>query len=269
MSVGLRTPTASSQGQGRRSLRQALVTHCGGAREAFRYLDLSGSGRVSMQEFTEGLSRLGVRWTEHTGLRQPRQVFQLMDTAHRGFLEFAELFPDEVLAAEPLQDNLEISRLLTQWCKKNTEFEPHQDPKWRPGNQQQANILGKLAKQRDEATHKRKWMEAAFKRLKGRGKSDSRCRELVALHLPKGTGPKGRDDVQYFSENDVRHIKVGYSEEVNGKVKHIQSQLYDLHHQRISLHQVNHQLRVLQASQDDHSQDDESQASQVLQGAFA
>merc|ERR1712183_98647 len=62
--------------------------------------------------------------------------------------------------------------------------------------------------------------------------SSARCRELVALHLPRGTGPKTRDDVKTFSVLDVQACRKEYTDQVHEPARHIQKAVYELRDQR-------------------------------------
>lgn len=96
-------------------------------------------------------------------------------------------------------------------------------------------ILFDGQKSHQEAAERRRWMCSTIRRLKTRGKSDSRCRELVAKHLPKGTGPKDRSEVKFFSELDAKKVEVLYKDDVSEKVRFINNHLHDMSDQRRSL----------------------------------
>jgi hypothetical protein len=53
----------------REDIRRALVNAVGGRMEAFRMIDLSGTGKICMQELTDGFERIGVDWRQITGFR--------------------------------------------------------------------------------------------------------------------------------------------------------------------------------------------------------
>merc|ERR1719161_3212023 len=81
-----------------------------------------------------------------------------------------------------------------------------------------------------------------FRRLKSRGKTDAKCREIVAKHLPRGTGPRDRAEVNTFSVTEVKNCKRAYHDEVNEPVKSIQKVVYDLRDQRRVLHDTRQRL---------------------------
>jgi len=75
-----------------------------------------------------------------------------------------------------------------------------------------------------------------IRRLKSQGKSDARCRECVALHLPRGTGPKDCDDVPTFTEFEVRACKRAYFDPILSHVRNIQKVVFqDMREQRREL----------------------------------
>lgn len=71
----------------RKTIRQMMIDKCGDeqddrsmrAKKAFRKLDLNGSGNVSLQEFADGVARLGINWQEMTGMTRPRELFKIFD----------------------------------------------------------------------------------------------------------------------------------------------------------------------------------------------
>merc|ERR1740117_2098307 len=60
----------------RNQIRGEMIASAGSAKAALRYLDLNGSGNVSLGEFADGLTRLGVPWQEITGKKWPADVFR-------------------------------------------------------------------------------------------------------------------------------------------------------------------------------------------------
>merc|ERR1711908_207217 len=79
-----------------------------------------------------------------------------------------------------------------------------------------------------EAIYMRKWMQSTMRRMKGRGKSDARCREMCCLHLPRGTGPLDRQGVATFSDVEVKHCRREYNDAVSEPQRAVQKDLYDL-----------------------------------------
>lgn len=88
------------------------------------------------------------------------------------------------------------------------------------------------ADQRQEVADQRRRMAAMIRRLKMQGKSDARCRECVAKHLPRGSGPKDRDDVQTFSAMEVRMCRRAYHDPIISDARNIQKSIYDMREQR-------------------------------------
>mmetsp|Transcript_139042 Transcript_139042/g.432574 ORF Transcript_139042/g.432574 Transcript_139042/m.432574 type:complete len:609 (+) Transcript_139042:59-1885(+) len=125
--------------------------------------------------------------------------------------------------------------------------------KWQPSTpEEKLQILLQAADHRTEGAAKKRWMSSTFRRLKTRGKSDARCREVVALHLPRGSGPKDREDVSTFSQNEVRTCKKQYTDSYMDPVKRIQKVIVDMKDQKRELRAVREDLfmvteaRVLQ-----------------------
>merc|ERR1712050_794486 len=149
---------------------------------------------------------------------KPRDLFKLFDQDKDGVVNFQELFP--VQAAQKKQpERTTTPEFWGQWVRHNKDWQDWdlENPKamrkemWKPGNRdEELGLLQHKSDFTEEVHTKKKWMSATIRRLKSRGKSDARCREIVALHLPKGTGPKDRDDVQIFSQMEVRACKKSY-----------------------------------------------------------
>lgn len=115
--------------------------------------------------------------------------------------------------------------------------------KWQPSNpDEKIQMLLEAAQLRSEGAAKKKWMSSTFRRLKTRGKSDARCREVVALHLPRGSGPKDREDVPIFSQNEVRTCKKMYTDSYMDPVKRIQKVIVDMKDQKRELRAVREDL---------------------------
>jgi len=134
----------------------------------------------------------------------------------------------------------------SSWIKQymNLEISTSQRyAKWQPGNPDEKiqNLL-EAAQLRSEGAAKKKWMSSTFRRLKTRGKSDARCREVVALHLPRGSGPKDREDVPIFSQNEVRTCKKMYTDCYMEPVKRIQKVIVDMKEQKRELRAVREDL---------------------------
>lgn len=225
----------------RQAIRRELIERCGGApRAAFKKLDLNGSGNISSQEFADGVGRIGVNWQAITGMQRSRDLFQLFDVDKDGVIIFKELFPN--------LDDKEPERVNTpdfwkKWVLQKCDVENARDPKWQPQTPEaELEQLFNTSESHENAAQLRKWMGATIRRLKNRGKSDARCREIVAAHLPRGTGPKDREDVQTFSSAEVKLCKKTYNDEVNDPVRNIQKVFYDMREQRRVLHDSRQKL---------------------------
>merc|ERR1712032_752945 len=143
-----------------------------------------------------------------------------------------EMFPSEgIMRDEPRR--MSTPEFWNHWCKRNGKVEQVRGPMWQAhGPDEELQILFDAQQAREEVGDKRKWMSAMFRRLKQRGRSDARCRECVALHLPRGTGPKDADAVQTFSEGDVKACRRTYNDEVLLPVRNIQKVVYEMREQR-------------------------------------
>merc|ERR1719330_724274 len=84
----------------RARVRQEMKEKSGSARQAFKNIDLNGSGSISSQEFSDGVTRMGVNWQQLTGLKRPRELFSLFDISDpkKFSITFTDLFPDEKLS---------------------------------------------------------------------------------------------------------------------------------------------------------------------------
>lgn len=195
----------------RQCVREELKDKVGSAREAFRRLDLNGSGNISSQEFADGISRLGVDWQSLTGLRRPRDLFGLFDEDKDAVIVFKELFPEDY--AEDV-GRPSTPQFIRAYCDASARAP--KAPRWSPaGPEEELRLAAEASQSNDDAAEKRKWMRSTMRRLKARGKSDARCREIVAAHLPRGTGPKDREGVSTFTLVDLKTCKKSYLDEVN------------------------------------------------------
>jgi len=109
-------------------------------------------------------------------------------------------------------------------------------PKWRTFHAEELECLmqEKAAGERHVASQ-RKWLSETFRRLKSDGRSDGRCREVVALHLPRGTGPVDVDNVRTFSQSEVKSCRREYTAEVETPQKQIRIAMKDMTKQRRAL----------------------------------
>jgi len=232
--------------QQREAIRRALVQAAGSVKGAFRSLDLSGSGTVSQSEFERGMERLGVDYVSLTGIRKIGKVFKLFDAHKTGALDMSGMFGKDT---SDEQQRLSTPDFWQMWVRRNKDFskmDNRSGPRWSPATaDDELQLLFEQANTRKEIYDKKNWMRATMRRLKSRGKSDARCRELVALHLPRGTGPKDREDVQTFSENDVRLCKRSYTDAWQEPTRNIQKQLYDLRDKRRDMMISRQRLEVM------------------------
>jgi len=202
---------ADMRHEGRLEIRLSLKELCGGSKEAFKKLDLNGSGYISCQEFADGVSRMGINWQQMTGMKRPRDLFNLFDEDKDAAISFAELFPEDV----PDKDARPSTPDFLRAYNKNRNYSI-KNACWQPANaDEEMRTSQDFAQMSEEAAMKRKWMCSTMRRLKTRGKSDARCREVVALHLPRGTGPKDREGVSTFTQNDLKNTLKVYNDEVN------------------------------------------------------
>lgn len=120
-------------------------------------------------------------------------------------------------------------------------------------------LRGKLYDIEDKGTR----MQATFWRLKSRGKSDARCREIVALHLPRGNGPRDNQEVSMFFEQDAQKCKRGYQEDINFEVKNIQKRMIGLRNMRNTLSTSITQLSALPCMRRQEEKEREAKAAQA------
>jgi len=135
------------------------------------------------------------------------------------------------------------------WIKQYLNFDSmagNRSAKWQPSTpEEKIQMLLQAADLRSEGTAKKRWMSSTFRRLKTRGKSDARCREVVALHLPRGSGPKDREDVPIFSQNEVRSCKKIYTDQYMEPVKRIQKVIVNMKDQKRELRAVREDLYMV------------------------
>mmetsp|Transcript_94407 Transcript_94407/g.243814 ORF Transcript_94407/g.243814 Transcript_94407/m.243814 type:complete len:417 (-) Transcript_94407:133-1383(-) len=215
----------------RQAIREELIERVGSAKAAFRFLDLSGSGRISPQEFEDGMSSLNMNLREVAGITRVRDAMKLFDYDKDLNINFVDMFPEE--ASGGLANGKRVG--TPEFCRVygGSRKVPGRHPEWQSADQEEElERLFQVSQKNSDAVLKRKWMAATLHRLKGKGKSDCRCRELVALHLPRGTGPKDRDGVSTFTGGDLRLLKQGYSDEINAPVRDLSRAIGDLKEQR-------------------------------------
>lgn len=215
---------------------------------AFGLINLNGSGRISSQEFADGVYRIGVQWQKLTGLKRPKDLFRLFDQDKDGVITLYELFPthhtykkDDTGATTP--------ELWKTYCVKNPlksfclEQPKGRAPPWSTGVADDSLAIMKERERKDaEAVYMKKWLTSTMRRLKGRGKSDARVREMCCLHLPKGTGPLDRQGVSTFSESEVKQCKREYSDAVMEPQRTVLKDLFELREIRKELSTSRHKL---------------------------
>lgn len=234
----------SSEEEKRDAVREELSNLVGGSMEAFRMMDLSGSGKISMQEFTDGMERIGVRWQELTGFRWMLDIFALFDQNRDGVIDLEEFFPVDTRKEEVCK-RLNTPDFLDHWCDSSDNFSgsAERNPSWGAGApRDELNRLYKAKKHLQGVSDHRRWMSSMFRRLKSRGKSDAQCRECIAHHLPRGSGAKDRVSVQTFSEVEVNSCKRAYQDGMQNHVRNIQKEVYTMRDQRQNLLETRQQL---------------------------
>lgn len=228
----------------RESIREELINIVGGSMEAFRMMDLNGSGRISLQEFGDGMERIGVPWQELTGFRWMLHLFTLFDQNRDGVVDLEEFFPSDTRKDDGPR-RLNTPDFLEHWCDWSDRYSgrPARDPKWE-GEAPRVELkrLFKAKKNQAAVAVHRKWMSSMFRRLKNRGKSDAQVRECIAAHLPRGTGPKDRQNVQTFSDAEVKNCKRQYNDGMQNHVRMIQKEVYTMREQRQNLADTRQQL---------------------------
>jgi len=243
----------------REQVSDSLVKKAGSPSKAYKALDHNCSGRVCMNEFEGGMRALGVKWEEITGFRTTWELFRLFDQPlpkdpnkedddhikrPKGYLTFCDLFPLDA------KDQVDPARMSTPdfwsyWCSRNKNVSPTQtrNARWDSAGAEEKLADYKRREAYRERTEERKnWMRGMIHRLKHNGKSDARCREIVALHLPKGSGPKDLEDVQTFSRNEVHACKKTYIDKVQESVRKTEARVCEMHNFRTKLRTTKQQL---------------------------
>lgn len=209
-------------------------------------MDLSGSGRISLQEFSDGMERIGVPWQEITGFRWILHLFALFDQNRDGVLDLDEFFPSDTRKDDGPR-RLNTPDFWEQWCDWSDRYTEHgldeRNPMWGAAAPTlELKRLFKAKKSQVSVADHRRWMSSMFRRLKSRGKSDAQVRECIALHLPRGTGPKDRQSVQTFSELEVKNCRRQYQEGMSNHARNIQKEVYTMREQRQRLADTRHHL---------------------------
>jgi len=199
-------------------IRRLMIEKCGAARAAFRQMDLNGSGSISTQEFIDGVERMGLDWIKLTGINKPREFFKLFDVDRDHVVIFAELFPVEHRRERDENARVSTPDFLKRW-RREEEFQIRA-PEWQVKSpDQRISILLRNQNKHEESIQRRKWMQSSMRRLKGRGKSDAGCRELIALHLPRGTGPPDCQGIRTVSQIDIKKLRQGYMDQLQQPIR--------------------------------------------------
>lgn len=223
----------------------------GNAVEAFRLINLSGSGHICSNEFGDGVTRVGCPWQRLTGLKRPKDLFRLFDEDGGGKITLFELFPSE-RHKKKKDTGSTTPDFWKKWNKENPANSFYLDvpkgrhPPWNTGvaDDGLALLYENDAKNKD-AAFMRKWMETTMRRMKARGKSDARAREICCSHLPRGTGPRDRQDVATFSDAEVKACRRKYKDAVMEPQRRVLKGLFDLRETRKELSNVKHKLHVV------------------------
>lgn len=217
----------------RKHLAQSLINHYGSAKAAMSHMDYNGSGKVSMSEFQYGLAPLGL---------PPKRVVRIFDFFDRDQsqdLALREIFGN-LAEEDPVEERVHTpGATWVNWHKTmrksfGRELKKGQ-PKWIPSRSQ---LIDDLVQKRDytqQIQDRKKWMKETITRLRGRGLTDSACRELVAQHLPRGHGPKDSHGVRRLDETDIKQERKKYFEKLQGNVNEIQKIVTDLSTQKFEL----------------------------------
>jgi hypothetical protein len=224
------------------------VVRTGGARQAFKSLDRFGQGKIGPSAFLESVDRLGVRWQYITGLKKARDLFRLFDTKNDGYLDMEELFPEQHAADEECNKRRSEAAFAQLWASiGKPDTQAFRRPGWTSGDDELAQ-LQRAARSTEEHARERQKMRIKIRNLKSVGASDALCREVVAPHLPRGTGPKDLHDVPTFSVAEAEACQRQYREQTSNSVRSIQKQMRQMMEQRKLLGSSLQTLRAVTAS---------------------
>jgi len=221
----------------RESLRKAILRASGcGCESTFRAIDLNQNGTLSMQEFGDGMSRLCVDWQEATGRNSIKEVYKLV-AGKDGSIRLQDLFPDTQHAKSDEPSRMSTPEFWNHWCKSNPkEAAKKRGPKWQAADQdEELQCLFASTQSRQEVIDRKRWMSQTIRRMHKQGKSDARCREMCATHLPRGTGMRDKDYVHTFSQTDVKGCRRSYADAVSIPLRNIQKQVFAMREQRMEL----------------------------------
>jgi hypothetical protein len=218
------------------AVREYIVENVGNPMQAFKRINGNGSGRISSMEFADGIDRLGVPWKVLTGLNKASDFFRLFAPKNKGVITFRDFFPDY---EEPKTETGYDTPTFWEEYEKEDFVAGHADsdvPKWHSScSDDGLKVLYEKEHMDFEAAFTRKWMTTTWRRMKGKGKSDARTREMVALHLPRGTGTLDLHGVPTINEHDVKAMRQKYFDQMKGPQRRTQQYIYDLHATRRDL----------------------------------
>jgi len=235
----------------RDSFRRELLASTGSDIEtSFRCLDLNRNGELSLQEFTDGITRLNIDWKEATGKKTLKEVFKLFAGRDKT-LRQRDIFPEMGRCKMTPPHRMTTPEFWGYWCKSNKKVRKNKKgkpekrgPKWEAADQEE-ELQGLFAatNRHQDVTTRKKWMSQTMRRMHKQGKSDGHCREMCATHLPRGTGAMDRDYVHSFSEADVMVCRRTYNDAVSSPIRNIQKQVYAMREQRLELSQWRTELK--------------------------
>lgn len=219
-------------------LRMQMIGRMGSAKKAFLAMDTNGSGSVSFNEFERTFPRmLGLMQKMPDYYTSIRRIWRLLDANHTGSLDFKKVFPNEVWVEAEEPERMNTPDFWDYWCRKTKRF-PDGKPvaAWQPPTQEH-KIKHQLGQQEvwEENIEKSRRMKAMIKRLKTKGKSDAKVREIVCKHLPRGTGEPDFQDVPTFSASEMNHCKAKYKAAVNDSTRNIRKDMLLLRDSRRAL----------------------------------
>lgn len=172
----------------RKAVREELKYKAGGsALAAFRVMNSTGTGRVSLHDFGASLDRLQVDWRRLTGLRHERHLFRIFDKNRDGHLDFAELFPDEPPVIETARPDktLEFMMQYRQAGGRHSDGMPR-CARWQLGGmEEEYRAQCEAEAMRDFRAELRAETRLTLRRLRRCGRADEQLKEVVATRMPK------------------------------------------------------------------------------------
>jgi len=131
-----------------------------------------------------------------------------------------------------------------RWCREtDANLDAQRCPRWHPRDaEEKLEVFRRHGDDTQNVANRRRWMTVTMTNLKHNGKSSSRCREIVAAHLPRGTGPRDQHEVQAFSDADVRVCRKMYRDKELSHARSIQKTVGELRETRHELHDFRKKL---------------------------